>query len=183
MTSETRLFYLRTADRTPVGAVAFTLKSINDECSRIILKTAEKDDLSAAEVAELERQLAENKHTGTGFGVRFSITLCHPDDQFVKKTGRVKTLGRLESFEHSLFAISAEQSGTPPALSLREMMAAFKLPLRKEIDFGKADRLLKHQMRTAYERAGVKLPPPMGDQAWPRPGTLDSKPADEETVH
>lgn len=174
MPDETRLFYLRTANRTPIGAVAFTLKTCPEEMERVLDKVAVVEGYSNEERAQIK---AAQVGLPEGLGVRFSATICHPDDQFVKKQGRTKTIGRLNSFDKSVFAAASDDTGEPPPINIQDIMKMLKLPLRKEIDYGHMNQLLFQQLRAAYQRAGVTLKPTGV------PTEIDATPATKETVH
>ncbi len=150
METDNRLFYLRTADRTPVGAVAFTLNSPQEEFVRALNRLVEANNLSAKERAAIEANAPEVETPG----VRFTVTLCHPSDQFVKKIGRAKTLGRLQSFDASIFAAPQWENAGAPPITIAELLSVLGLPAREEIDYERMDALLYGQLRAAYKRAG-----------------------------
>lgn len=157
VSSEPRLFYLRDADRNPIGAIAFVVEPADHAVVAVGEYAAKQSG-----VTDEERDLIlARRPVLNGYAARLTATLCHPDDQFVKKTAHVRTLGRLKSVLTTFIAAPQDGVGhAAPEIPAQHIMRLMNMPIREEIDWDRANELLAQQLRLAYEKCVAKDPNP-----------------------
>lgn len=175
---EPRLFYLRKPDRTPIGAIAFVVEPADHAVACVGAYAAKQNGMTDEE----RDAILASRPLLKGYAARFTATLCHPDDQFVKKTAHVRTLGRLKSALTTFLAVPQDDAGTmPPDIPAADILRLMRMPVREEIDWDRADALLTQQLRLAYAKCVAADPDPEPAQRPEMPeGVEDAQ--DEETV-